>query len=150
MSGDPRLKTQAWKRKVAYVVDRDSGICHLCGTLGATSADHLVPRSQGGDDDESNLAAVHVLCNKRRGNRTIEEARRLIGVAGGAPTSTTSVGRIENGPPVWAPPMAGLVGPTVWTAADYERHADTVARADREGHGAAVPQWVRRALTSRR
>jgi hypothetical protein len=46
--------------------------CHLCLEPGATSADHLVPRSRGGDDSLENLRPAHTLCNSRRGARSIE------------------------------------------------------------------------------
>lgn len=71
-----------WRRTVAYVVDRDRGICHICGGPGADSADHIVPRSQGGTDDASNLLAVHhnvePRCNRVRGDGPVELARALL------------------------------------------------------------------------
>lgn len=55
------------------VLRRDGGICHLCHQPGADSADHLLPRSLGGKDTMSNLAAVHhntgQRCNRYRGDR---------------------------------------------------------------------------------
>jgi len=59
-----------WRRKVAQVVARDGGICWICGRSGATSADHIVPRHDGGSDDLTNLRAAHVRCNQIRGNQT--------------------------------------------------------------------------------
>ncbi|QNQ90871.1 HNH endonuclease [Corynebacterium poyangense] len=50
--------------------------CHLCGKHGATTADHLVPRSRGGDDAIENLRPAHVACNSMRGSMPIEEWRR--------------------------------------------------------------------------
>ena len=47
--------------------------CHLCG-LPFTDpddppvADHVVPRSLGGDDSITNLMPAHRSCNGRRGN----------------------------------------------------------------------------------
>lgn len=71
-----------WRRKVAYVIRRDGGICHLCGQPGADTADHLIPYSQGGSDDPSNLAAAHhntpPYCNRVRGDRGIEQARDAV------------------------------------------------------------------------
>jgi hypothetical protein len=81
-SGDPRTKSAAWKRKRLRVIERDGGICHICGQPGADGADHLVPRIDGGTDDEDNLAAVHHFkgprCNLRRGAGTVEAARAKI------------------------------------------------------------------------
>jgi hypothetical protein len=42
--------------------------CWLCGEPGATTADHRVPRSRGGDDELTNLMPAHRACNGRRGN----------------------------------------------------------------------------------
>jgi 5-methylcytosine-specific restriction endonuclease McrA len=71
-----------WRRKVARVIRRDGGICHLCGGPDADSADHLVPWAISQDDSLSNLAAVHhnvpPKCNMIRGTRPIEEARAEI------------------------------------------------------------------------
>jgi 5-methylcytosine-specific restriction protein A len=58
-----------WARISRAVIARDEGICHICGEPGAGTADHLVPRSLGGDNDPSLLAAAHRSCNSRRGAR---------------------------------------------------------------------------------
>lgn len=49
--------------------------CHLCGTTGATTADHLVPRSKGGGDDLANLRPAHLSCNSARGAMDLGEWR---------------------------------------------------------------------------
>jgi len=56
------------------VLKRDQYRCSMCGaqlTLGNGSAhiDHVVPRAEGGSDDESNLRALCYGCNVRRGRR---------------------------------------------------------------------------------
>jgi 5-methylcytosine-specific restriction endonuclease McrA len=51
------------------VLERDGGVCHLCGVGGATTVDHIVPAHLGGTDDLSNLAASHGVCNSRKGAR---------------------------------------------------------------------------------
>jgi hypothetical protein len=43
---------------VAQVVERDGGICWLCGKPGATSADHVVRVPHGGRDKLGNLGAT--------------------------------------------------------------------------------------------
>ncbi|WP_268746906.1 HNH endonuclease [Tomitella biformata] len=44
-------------------------MCHLCGKPGATTADHVQPRSLGGGDGLDNLRPAHKACNSSRGNR---------------------------------------------------------------------------------
>lgn len=50
---------------------------HICGICGLEIAskddmniDHIVPRSKGGSDDESNLQLSHALCNRLKGDKT--------------------------------------------------------------------------------
>lgn len=61
---------------------KQRGKCHLCGEpmnmskdlnndLRAT-ADHIIPKSQGGAID-GNIRAAHAICNRYRGNRPIYE-----------------------------------------------------------------------------
>lgn len=45
--------------------------CHLCGLRGATTADHVLPRSLGGLDDLDNLEPAHQACNSARGTMTL-------------------------------------------------------------------------------
>lgn len=70
------------------VMRRDGWVCHLCGKQIPKrpfknrrqdgTVDHLVPRSKGGSDEMSNLAAAHHGCNSRRNNRGAAQLR-LIG-----------------------------------------------------------------------
>jgi 5-methylcytosine-specific restriction endonuclease McrA len=60
-------------RKV--VLQRDRGICHLCGRAGATTVDHLVPQSMGGSSELVNLMAAHSYCNTARGAKVIMRSR---------------------------------------------------------------------------
>lgn len=64
-------------------------VCHLCGRDGATTADHIVPRSLGGDDSLTNLRPAHALCNSSRGNMALDEwfARHPLDLALRAPPS---------------------------------------------------------------
>lgn len=79
----PKRTGRPWQRRKARIIRRDHGICHLCGKPGADTADHLVPWSLGGTDHDTNLAAAHVDCNRRRGNRPIEVARAEIAATSG-------------------------------------------------------------------
>ncbi|EGT5592630.1 HNH endonuclease [Corynebacterium striatum] len=51
--------------------------CHLCGGPGATTADHLLPRSYGGDNSIENLRPAHASCNSARGNMALDDWFRL-------------------------------------------------------------------------
>lgn len=62
------------QRKTAATLARWGRTCHLCRQPGATSADHLIPRSKGGTDDvEHNLRPAHGVCNKARQDRDLAD-----------------------------------------------------------------------------
>jgi 5-methylcytosine-specific restriction endonuclease McrA len=56
------------------VLTRDRHCCGYCGAQ-ATTIDHVVPRSRGGDWSWLNTVAACQRCNERKGNRTPAEAR---------------------------------------------------------------------------
>lgn len=61
-------------RKTGETLARWGRVCHLCRQPGATTADHLIPRSKGGSDDvETNLRPAHAGCNSIRRDRSLEE-----------------------------------------------------------------------------
>jgi len=61
-------------RRTRETLARHGRICHLCGLTGATTADHLIPRSKGGTDDvEANLRPAHFNCNVVRGDKDLAE-----------------------------------------------------------------------------
>jgi 5-methylcytosine-specific restriction endonuclease McrA len=64
-------------------------MCHLCGTDGATTADHRIPRSKGGTDTLANLRPAHHGCNSARGDRSLGEwyARHPLPTRATAPPS---------------------------------------------------------------
>ncbi|WP_349018432.1 HNH endonuclease [Corynebacterium accolens] len=64
------------QRLVKATIARHGDVCHLCGHRGATTADHVVPRSRGGDDSLDNLRPAHASCNSSRGNMPIDEWHR--------------------------------------------------------------------------
>lgn len=57
----------------AQVLHLKGTTCHLCKRPGATTADHVVPRSQGGPDTLDNLMPAHQACNASRGVMTLAE-----------------------------------------------------------------------------
>ena len=69
--------TPAWRRLRAAVLARDRYRCQIEGPrcLGkATTADHIVPKSQGGLDRPDNLRAACVPCNAERGAKPLDPA----------------------------------------------------------------------------
>lgn len=53
----------------AACLEEHGTICWLCGQPGATTADHILPRSLGGTNELDNLRPAHHRCNSARGNR---------------------------------------------------------------------------------
>jgi 5-methylcytosine-specific restriction endonuclease McrA len=56
---------------------RDGFTCQYCGRRSIRSElsiDHVVPRAKGGHSSWSNCVVACLRCNKRKGNRTLEEA----------------------------------------------------------------------------
>jgi 5-methylcytosine-specific restriction endonuclease McrA len=75
----PKRTGRHWREHtVPRILRRDGGICHLCAQPGADTADHLVPWSQGGTDEPSNLAAAHKRCNQLRGTTDIDKTRQRL------------------------------------------------------------------------
>lgn len=73
----PARTGRPWRERIVpAVLRRDGSICHLCGKPGADTADHLIPWSQGGTNELTNLAAAHTYCNRVRSDRDIEGARQ--------------------------------------------------------------------------
>lgn len=56
------------------------GVCWYCGEgcNGRLNFDHQTPVAQGGSDDLANLVCSCESCNQMKGNRTVEEFRKLI------------------------------------------------------------------------
>lgn len=76
--------TRAWRRLRLFVLTRDGWACQLpsdddpakpCLAL-ATHADHVVPKSQGGQDTADNLRAACARHNLSRGAGQVRGTRR--------------------------------------------------------------------------
>lgn len=66
-NGYTRTSTPEWKRTRARILARDRGTCHVCGQPGADEVDHMLAVSEGGTEDDANLAAIHgVPCHRRK------------------------------------------------------------------------------------
>lgn len=56
------------QRITAATLARWGTVCHLCRRPGATTADHVIPRSRGGSDSTDNTRPAHQGCNSLRGD----------------------------------------------------------------------------------
>lgn len=56
------------------ILIRDNFICQYCGTNKNLTLDHLIPKSKGGTNDWLNLVTCCESCNKKKGDKTPEDA----------------------------------------------------------------------------
>lgn len=81
---DPEAPVEQWggrkaQQYVRLTLAEYGTTCWLCGLPGATSADHVIPRSKGGAVyDLANLGPAHKRCNESRGNRDADGPTPLI------------------------------------------------------------------------
>lgn len=73
----------AWSRPGVLV--RDGRRCGYCAA-GATTVDHIRPRSRGGGNTWKNTVACCDTCNQRKGSRTPTEAGMVLQVRPAVPT----------------------------------------------------------------
>jgi 5-methylcytosine-specific restriction endonuclease McrA len=75
--GRPGRGTVADRELTRLVIERDGGICSICGQPGADSKHHSpVPYSKGGKTVLSNLKAAHRRCNSREGAKVHAKVER--------------------------------------------------------------------------
>jgi len=83
------------------VLRRDSHRCGYCGAH-ASTIDHVVPRSRGGQDSWENLVACCLKCNNIKGDRTPQEMGWSLRTAPKTPYGTAWLVRgIERPQPHW-------------------------------------------------
>lgn len=71
-----KLSATDWLRLGDQVKERDHYTCQYCGTKdGPLHADHVIPLSQGGTNDLTNLVAACEACNCGKSGRTPEQWR---------------------------------------------------------------------------
>jgi Restriction endonuclease len=56
------------------ILKRDKFTCAYCGKDTASTIDHILPRSRGGEDSWDNLVAACLKCNNVKDDRTPKEA----------------------------------------------------------------------------
>lgn len=73
-NGETRKYGRRWTALRAVIVERDGGVCCLCGRQdGKLHADHIVPFAHGGGEfDADNLWTLCEGCNLRLGSRRKE------------------------------------------------------------------------------
>jgi 5-methylcytosine-specific restriction endonuclease McrA len=72
----PRAEVKLSKQNI---VRRDSHTCQYCGTShGPMTTDHIIPKSQGGEESWENLVCACVPCNNRKGDRSLKQAQMLL------------------------------------------------------------------------
>jgi hypothetical protein len=77
-----RLPADDWHIVRSIVLERDGHACVYCGADKSLEGDHIVPLSQGGSNDLTNLATACRPCNLSKASSTLEEwrARRAAAV----------------------------------------------------------------------
>ncbi|WP_301120312.1 HNH endonuclease [Mycolicibacterium fortuitum] len=73
-----RTSTAHWKQQRAKALQRDGHQCQIRGprcTIQATQVDHIIPVSQGGTDDLTNLASACHNCHAAKTAREAAAAR---------------------------------------------------------------------------
>lgn len=70
----PRLPDRDWWPLRNAILERDGHACHYCGAEGPRMcADHVVPLSRGGTNEQDNLVACCGPCNVSKSDRLLSE-----------------------------------------------------------------------------
>lgn len=88
------------------VLRRDAHRCAYCGA-GATTIDHVLPRSRGGADSWENLVACCLRCNNVKSDRTPQEMHWELRFTPRQPNGNSwTVRGTERSDPCWEPYLA--------------------------------------------
>ena len=68
------------------IFKRDANQCVYCGSRKNLTIDHVIPKSRGGDNSWTNLATCCSPCNRKKGDKTPEEANMKLMVKPYEPT----------------------------------------------------------------
>jgi 5-methylcytosine-specific restriction protein A len=59
-----------WDKLRPYILARDDYLCQVCSkqdrTTPASEVDHIIPKADGGTDDEDNLQSICIDCHKAK------------------------------------------------------------------------------------
>ena len=103
----PRPHVRLCKREI---LRRDGYRCQYCGReMNQLTLDHVVPRHRGGEHSWDNLVAACPQCNRRKGGRTLSDARMelLHRPFEPRPTAQYLFGRYTSGNGVWLKYLEG-------------------------------------------
>jgi 5-methylcytosine-specific restriction endonuclease McrA len=96
-SSRPSLNQRGWKKKAAWVKERDGHRCTECGETEGLVCHHIVRPQDGGTDESSNLTT---LCRRCHGNAHLKrsEDRRVVFLEGatGHPSPVFREGQREK------------------------------------------------------
>ncbi len=68
------VRAKSWRSVRNFILKRDNYTCQYCGDKdGPFEADHIMPKSRGGTDEERNLVCACRSCNRSKKDRTPEE-----------------------------------------------------------------------------
>ena len=71
------MNTKLYNYKVRHrILNRDNFTCQYCGAKlkwGELHIDHIIPRSKGGKNEDSNYLAACQRCNSSKCDRSLEE-----------------------------------------------------------------------------
>jgi 5-methylcytosine-specific restriction endonuclease McrA len=71
-----RVPRDTHRRKITRraVFARDGWACQYCGSRTSLTVDHVIPRSKGGSSEWENIVASCAPCNRRKGDRLVNQA----------------------------------------------------------------------------
>lgn len=80
---------KSWGKELRWVkrqlIKRDGSVCALClqsfASMKEITLDHIIPRSQGGNDLIENLQLAHLHCNQDKGSMMPDEYELWSGAA---------------------------------------------------------------------
>jgi 5-methylcytosine-specific restriction endonuclease McrA len=71
-----RLSPEDYKKLKKEILDRDEWRCRICRSRTNLSVDHIIKRSQGGDDAGENLWTLCHECHRRKDERKLTLAEQ--------------------------------------------------------------------------